>query len=53
MITTGRMNVAVVLPAHNEAGNLTPLVDELVRTGAAAAIGLDIVVVNDGSEAPV
>jgi dolichol-phosphate mannosyltransferase len=43
------MRVAVVLPAHNEAGNLTPLVDELVRTAAGASIDLDVVVVDDGS----
>src|SRR5436309_3476712 len=43
------MKIAVVLPAHNEAGNLTPLVTELVRAGDAARLNLDIVVVNDGS----
>jgi dolichol-phosphate mannosyltransferase len=43
------MKVAVVLPAHNEAGNLTPLVAGLLRAGDAAAMHLQIIVVNDGS----
>jgi dolichol-phosphate mannosyltransferase len=43
------MRVAAVLPAHNEAGNLTPLVTELFRAGDAARIGLEIIVVDDGS----
>jgi dolichol-phosphate mannosyltransferase len=41
--------IAVVLPAYNEAGNITPLVTELWRVAAAAGLILDIVVVNDGS----
>jgi dolichol-phosphate mannosyltransferase len=43
------MKVAVVLPAHNEAGNLTPLVTELFRAGDRADMDLRIVVVDDGS----
>jgi dolichol-phosphate mannosyltransferase len=43
------MNVAVVLPAHNEAGNLTPLVTALFRAGDAAPMRLEIIVVDDGS----
>jgi dolichol-phosphate mannosyltransferase len=43
------MKVAVVLPAHNEAGNLTPLITELLRAGDAAGLVLEMVVVNDGS----
>ena len=43
------MRVAVVLPAHNEQGNLTPLVTELLRVGQDNAIDIHVVVVNDGS----
>jgi dolichol-phosphate mannosyltransferase len=43
------MKVAVVLPAHNEAGNLTPLITELFRAGDAVAMTIEIIVVNDGS----
>ena len=43
------MNVTVVLPAYNEAGNITPLLTELVRVGREAAITLRIIVVDDGS----
>jgi dolichol-phosphate mannosyltransferase len=43
------VKVAVVLPAHNEAGNITPLVTELFRAGDGARLELDIIVVDDGS----
>ncbi len=43
------MNITVVLPAYNEAGNITPLLTELVRTSEAAAWTLRIIVVDDGS----
>src|SRR5215813_13235048 len=43
------MKTAVILPAHNEAGNLTPLVTELFRAGDAARLNLEIIVVDDGS----
>lgn len=43
------MKVAVVLPAHNEAGNVAPLVTELLRAGDAAGMNLQVIVVNDGS----
>lgn len=43
------MKVVVVLPAYNEAGNITPLVTELARAGAGPGNTLRIVVVNDGS----
>ena len=43
------MHVIVVLPAHNEAGNLTPLITELFRAGDAARMDLEIVVIDDGS----
>jgi len=42
------MRVAVVLPAYNESGNLTPLVMELQRVAPSVA-ECGIVVVNDGS----
>lgn len=44
------MKVAVVLPARNEAGNLTPLVTGLLHAGDAARMDLRIIVVNDGSD---
>lgn len=43
------MNVTVVLPAYNEAGNITPLLTELVRSAKNADLSLRIIVVNDGS----
>jgi dolichol-phosphate mannosyltransferase len=39
----------VVLPAHNEAGNVTPLVNALLRSADAAGLDARIVVVDDGS----
>src|SRR2546428_612184 len=48
-LPVGAMNVAVVLPAHNEAGNLTPLVTELFRAGDTAPMRLEVIVVDDGS----
>ena len=41
--------VAVVLPAYNEAGNLTPLVTALVAAANRASLPLRIIVVDDGS----
>lgn len=38
-----------MLPAYNEAGNLTPLVTAIERTGAGPGHALRIIVVNDGS----
>jgi len=43
------VNVAVVLPAYNEANNLTPLIDELVTVARRDALDLDVIVVDDGS----
>jgi dolichol-phosphate mannosyltransferase len=43
------VNVAVVLPAYNEAGNITPLVTELAEVARAASLPLTIIVVDDGS----
>jgi len=43
------VNVTVVLPAYNEAGNITPLVTELMRTAREAAMALRVIVVDDGS----
>jgi dolichol-phosphate mannosyltransferase len=39
--------LSVVIPLHNEAGNITPLVGEI--RAALAAIPHEIVLVNDGS----
>lgn len=43
------MNVAVVLPAFNEQGNLSPLVAELDSVLSTAATSHCFIVVNDGS----
>jgi dolichol-phosphate mannosyltransferase len=43
------VNVTVVLPAYNEAGNITPLVTELLQTSKAASLALRVIVVDDGS----
>jgi dolichol-phosphate mannosyltransferase len=41
--------VTVVLPAYNEAGNVVPLVTELMRVAAESRIDLHVLVVDDGS----
>ena len=43
------MNVAVVLPAYNEEGNLTPLITALAKIAEGKDFGLRVIVVNDGS----
>lgn len=43
------MKVTVVLPAFNEAGNVGPLVTELMRVGEASRFDLHVIVVDDGS----
>jgi dolichol-phosphate mannosyltransferase len=43
------MKVVVVLPAYNEAGNITPLVHDLLRSGEDAGLDLAVIVVDDGS----
>jgi dolichol-phosphate mannosyltransferase len=43
------VKVTVVLPAYNEAGNVGPLVTELMRVAARSHMDLHIVVVDDGS----
>lgn len=43
------MNVAVVLPAYNEEGNLTPLITELTRVADQQPFRLRVIVVDDGS----
>ena len=43
------MNVSVVLPAYNEADNLTPLIDELMKVAHRDALNLHVIVVDDGS----
>ena len=41
--------MAVVLPAFNEEGNLTPLIAALVDTAALDSLALHVIVVDDGS----
>ncbi len=43
------MKVAVVLPAYNEQGNLTPLITTLAALDGRDALAMRIIVVNDGS----
>lgn len=43
------MNVAVVLPAYNEEGNLTPLITALAALDGRDGFALRVIVVNDGS----
>jgi dolichol-phosphate mannosyltransferase len=43
------VKLAVVLPAYNEEGNLTPLIDELVNVARRNALDVRVIVVNDGS----
>jgi dolichol-phosphate mannosyltransferase len=43
------VNVTVVLPAFNEAGNIAPLVTALARVARASSLSLSIIVVDDGS----
>ena len=43
-----RPHISVVVPARNEAPNIAPLVEEIVRAFAAAPI--EIIYVNDGSQ---
>ena len=43
------LNVAVVLPAYNEEGNLTPLITALADAAATDRIPLRMIVVDDGS----
>jgi dolichol-phosphate mannosyltransferase len=43
------VNIAVVLPAYNEEGNLTPLITELVKAVNGGGMALHVIVVDDGS----
>ncbi len=44
-----RPHVSVFVPAHNEAGNITPLFEKVARAFAALRISGEIVFVDDGS----
>ncbi len=41
--------VSIFVPAHNEAGNITPLMEAIARCFAARAIDGEVVLVDDGS----
>src|SRR4051794_32852085 len=43
-------DVSVLLPAYNEASNLTEVIDELVRTLKATSFSFEVLVVDDGSD---
>jgi len=42
-------NVSVFIPAHNEAGNITPLMEAIARCFAAHGLDGEVVLVDDGS----
>ncbi|MGH7822174.1 MAG: glycosyltransferase, partial [Candidatus Binatia bacterium] len=44
------MDLSVVFPVYNEAGNVEALVDDVVRTLEPLGRDYEIVVVDDGSE---
>lgn len=44
-----RPEVSVFVPAHNEAGNIGPLMDKIDRALAARGVRGEVVLVNDGS----
>src|SRR5215813_2313765 len=44
-----RLDVSVVIPMFNEAGNLVPLVDGLERALSGVGRGFEVLIVDDGS----
>jgi len=44
------LSVSAILPAHNEAENLDPLVGELVHVLEDAAVDFEVIIVDDGSD---
>lgn len=48
-VAGGVVKVAIVLPAYNEAGNVTPLVTALLQSTDAAGLDARVIVVDDGS----
>jgi glycosyltransferase involved in cell wall biosynthesis len=44
-----RPQVSIFIPARNEAGNISPLMDKIARAFAAQNIAGEVVLVNDGS----
>lgn len=43
------MNVSILIPAHNEAGNLQPLLDEIAAAMRNHRGGYEVLVIDDGS----
>ncbi len=41
--------ISALIPAHNEAGNLTPLMDKIARTFSANQLRGEVVLIDDGS----
>ena len=41
--------VSIVIPAHNEEGNIDPLTEELAKVISSMKYGVEVVYVNDGS----
>ncbi|MGB5139919.1 MAG: glycosyltransferase, partial [Candidatus Zixiibacteriota bacterium] len=46
---TNYTKVSIVIPAHNEEGNIEPLTEELAKVIALMKYGVEVVLVNDGS----
>lgn len=47
--TLGSVDLSVVLPAYNEAGNIEKVVEDMARTLATASLAHEIHVIDDGS----
>lgn len=45
----GTVEVSVVIPAHNEEGNVFPLMDQFAELARRARFSLEVIVVDDGS----
>ncbi|MEP7199978.1 MAG: glycosyltransferase [Chloroflexota bacterium] len=43
------VSISVLIPAHNEAGNLTPLMEKMARAFATNQLDAEVVLINDGS----
>ena len=44
-----RLDVSVVIPAHNEEGNIGPLMDQFAELAKGSRFNFEVVLVDDGS----